>query len=133
MSYADYLMNVTLTFQWLEKAVFIARGHIKTHFTVPKRQFIPMTFLQIYFVMLPVWMRASGRAGAAARAVFCGDYLVCGSALLLTIIAFCKNCINHVVTIHKALIEISIQRRDSVNGQGWGLRGQEEQGTRNSE
>lgn len=58
-------------------------------------------------------MRASGRAGTAAHAVVCCDYLVCGSALLLTIIAFCKNCINHVVTIHKALVGISIQRRDS--------------------
>lgn len=35
------------------------------------------------------------------HAVVCCDYLVCGSALLLTIIAFCKNCINHVVTIQK--------------------------------
>lgn len=58
-------------------------------------------------------MRASGSAGTAAHAVVCFDYLMCGSALLLTIIAFCKNCINHVVTIHKALVGISIQRRDS--------------------
>lgn len=72
-----------------------------------------MTFLQIYFAALPVWMGASGRVGAAARAAICCDYLVCGSALLLAIIAFCKNCINHVVTIHKALIGISIQRSDS--------------------
>lgn len=78
-----------------------------------------MTFLQIYFTTLSVWMRASGRAGAAARALVCCDYLVCGFALLLAIIAFCKNCINHVVTIHKALIGISIQSRDSVNGAGW--------------
>lgn len=95
------------------EVVFIARVHIGTHFTVPKRQFIPMTFLQICFAVLSVLMRASGGAGGAARAVVCCDYPVCGSALLLTIIAFCKNCINHVVTIHKALIGISIQRRDS--------------------
>lgn len=43
----------------------VAGGHTDTHFTVPKRQFIPMTFLQIYFAALSVWMRASGRAGAA--------------------------------------------------------------------
>lgn len=54
------------------------------------------------------------------HAVVCCDYLVCGSALLLTIIAFCKNCINHVVTIQKKkkkkkirLVGISPQRRDS--------------------
>lgn len=61
-------------------------------------------------------MKASGRAGTADHALVCCDYLVCGAALLLTIIAFCKNCINHVVTIHKALVGISIQRRDSQCG-----------------
>lgn len=59
-------------------------------------------------------MRAGGRAGAADHAVVCCDYLVCGTALLLTIIAFCKNYINHVVTIHRALAGISIQSRDSL-------------------
>lgn len=49
---------------------------------------------------------------------------MCGSALLPAIIAFCKNCINHVVTKHKALIGISLQKRDSqCEWTGWGCCG----------
>lgn len=75
------------------------------------------------------------------HAVACCDYLVCGSALLLTIIAFCKNCINHVVTIQKrgwgggGLVGINPQRRDSrrERTRGGGGRRGGEQGTRGSE
>lgn len=73
------------------------------------------------------------------HAVVCCDYLVCGSALLLTIIAFCKNCINHVVTIQK-------KKKKKKNPPRWNKptkegqsackdkgRGGGEQGTRGSE
>lgn len=74
---------------------------METHLTVPKRQFIPVTFLQIFSAVLSVCRRATVRC----------DYLVCGFALLPAVIAFCKNCINHVVTINKAVIGISTESR----------------------
>lgn len=72
-----------------------------------------LTFLQICFRSAPVLRSGT----AAANATVCCDYQACGSALLLTIIAFCGKCINHVVTIHKAPVGIRPYRRD---GGRWG-------------